>query len=166
MILSGFELAKADPRVVGFNLVMPEDGRISMRDFTLHMRWIDYLHQFYPQVKITLHAGELAPGLVPPEGMRFHIRQSVELGHASRIGHGVDVMHEDRPHELLREMAERGVMVEIALTSNDVTLGVRGRGHPLAAYRRAGVPAIPLYPGSGALLSGERRQADLCPHPA
>jgi hypothetical protein len=72
--------------------------------------------------------------------MRFHIRQSVELGHASRIGHGVDVMHEDRPHELLREMAERGVMVEIALTSNDAILGVRGRDHPLAAYRRAGVP--------------------------
>ena len=140
MILTGFELAKADPRVVGFNLVMPEDGRISMRDFTLHMRWIDYLHQFYPQVKITLHAGELAPGLVPPEGMRFHIRQSVELGHASRIGHGVDIMYEDRPEELLREMARRGVMVEIALTSNDGILGVRGKDHPLSAYRAFGVP--------------------------
>lgn len=140
MILTGFELSKADPRVVGFNLVMPEDGRISMRDFTLHMRWIDYLHQFYPEVKITLHAGELAPGLVPPEGMRFHIRQSVELGHASRIGHGVDIMYEDRPEELLREMARRGVMVEIALTSNDGILGVRGKDHPLSAYRAYGVP--------------------------
>jgi len=140
MILTGFELAKADERVVGFNLVMPEDGRISMRDFTLHMRWIDYLHQFYPDVKVTLHAGELAPGLVPPEGMRFHIRQSVELGHASRIGHGVDVLYEDRPRELLAEMARRGVMVEIALTSNDGILGVRGKDHPLAAYRAAGVP--------------------------
>lgn len=139
-ILTGFELAQADPRVVGFNLVMPEDGVVSMRDFTLQMRMIDYLHAFYPRVKVALHAGELSPGLVPPEGMRFHIRQSVELGHASRIGHGVDVMYEDRPHELLREMAERGVMVEIALTSNDAILGVRGRDHPLAAYRRAGVP--------------------------
>ncbi|HET7229048.1 MAG TPA: hypothetical protein VFJ16_03565 [Longimicrobium sp.] len=139
-ILTGFELARADPRVVGFNLVMPEDGLVSMRDFTLQMRMIDYLHGQYPGVKVALHAGELSPGLVPPEGMRFHIRQSVELGHASRIGHGVDVMHEDRPHELLREMAGRGVMVEIALTSNDVILGVRGRDHPLAAYRRAGVP--------------------------
>ncbi|HET7460145.1 MAG TPA: hypothetical protein VFJ82_02810, partial [Longimicrobium sp.] len=139
-ILTGFELAQADPRVVGFNLVMPEDGLVSMRDFTLQMRMIDYLHGIYPRVKVALHAGELSPGLVPPEGMRFHIRQSVELGHASRIGHGVDVMFEDRPHELLREMAERGVMVEIALTSNDAILGVRGRDHPLAAYRRAGVP--------------------------
>ena len=139
-ILTGFELATADPRVVGFNLVMPEDGLVSMRDFTLQMRMIDYLHGLYPAVRVALHAGELSPGLVPPEGMRFHIRQSVELGHASRIGHGVDVMWEDRPHELLREMAQRGVMVEIALTSNDVILGVRGRDHPLAAYRAAGVP--------------------------
>jgi len=139
-ILTGFELAQADPRVVGFNLVMPEDGLVSMRDFTLQMRMIDYLHSIYPRVRVALHAGELAPGLVPPEGMRFHIRQSVELGHASRIGHGVDVMWEDRPHELLREMAERGVMVEIALTSNDAILGIRGRDHPLAAYRAAGVP--------------------------
>ncbi|HEX6747640.1 MAG TPA: hypothetical protein VF092_10155 [Longimicrobium sp.] len=139
-ILTGFELARADPRVVGFNLVMPEDGLISMRDFTLHMRMIDYLHRLYPQVKISLHAGELSPGLVPPEGMRFHIRQSVELGHASRIGHGVDVMWEDRPYELLREMRDRGVMVEIALTSNDAILGIRGRDHPLAVYRRWGVP--------------------------
>jgi hypothetical protein len=139
-ILTGFELARADRRVVGFNLVMPEDGLISMRDFDLHMRMIDFLHRIYPDVKITLHAGELAPGLVPPEGMRSHIRQSVELGHASRIGHGVDVLYEDRPDELLREMASRGVMVEIALTSNDGILGIRGKDHPLAAYRRYGVP--------------------------
>ncbi|HEX8903295.1 MAG TPA: hypothetical protein VF771_00485, partial [Longimicrobiaceae bacterium] len=139
-ILTGFELARADPRVVGFNLVMPEDGLISMRDFTLQMRMIDFLHRLYPTVRVSLHAGELAPGLVPPEGLRSHIRESVELGHASRIGHGVDVMFEDRPYELLREMAERGVMVEIALTSNDAILGVRGRDHPLAVYRRWGVP--------------------------
>lgn len=139
-ILTGFELAKADPRVVGFNLVQAEDGRISMRDFTLQMQMIDALHRYYPDVKISLHAGELYPGLVPPDQMRFHIRQSVELGHASRIGHGVDVLYEDRPQELMREMASRGVLVEIALTSNDVILGIRGKDHPLAAYRAAGVP--------------------------
>jgi adenosine deaminase len=158
MILTGFELAKADPRVVGFNLVMPEDGRVSMHDFDLHMRWIDYLHQFYPQVKITLHAGELAPGLVPPEGLRFHIRESVELGHASRIGHGVDVLHEDRPEELLREMARRGVMVEIALTSNDGILGVRGRDHPLSAYRAHGVPVALATDDEGVARSEMTRE--------
>jgi adenosine deaminase len=139
-ILAGFEMASTDPRVVGLNLVQAEDALLSMRDFTLHMRMIDFLHRLYPAVHVTLHAGELTPGLVPPEGLRFHVRQSVELGHAERIGHGVDVMNEERPYDLLREMAAKNVMVEIALTSNDVILGVSGPNHPLAAYRRYGVP--------------------------
>ena len=84
---------------------MPEDGYVSMRDYTLQMKMLDYLHSLYPKVHITLHAGELAPGLVPPEGLRFHIRQAVELGHAERIGHGVDVMYEDDAPALLKEMA-------------------------------------------------------------
>src|SRR5205085_8869334 len=66
-ILTAFEAASVDSSVVGFNLVMPEDGSVSMRDFDLHMRIIDYLHGLYPSVRISLHAGELAPGLVPPE---------------------------------------------------------------------------------------------------
>ena len=37
-------------------------------------------------------------------------------------------------------MADRNVMVEICLTSNDVILGVRGPQHPLSEYLRAGVP--------------------------
>ena len=36
--LLGFETASADPRVVGINFVMPEDGYISMRDYALQMR--------------------------------------------------------------------------------------------------------------------------------
>jgi hypothetical protein len=64
----------------------------------------------------------------------------VELAGADRIGHGVDVLNETNPLELLDEMAERNVMVEICLTSNDVVLGVRGRNHPLHDFIRAGVP--------------------------
>jgi adenosine deaminase len=138
--LLGFELASADPRWVGINFVMPEDGYLSMRDYTLQMRMLDYLHRLYPKVHISLHAGELVPGLVPPDGLRFHIRQAVEIGHAERIGHGVDVMYEDRPEALLDEMAARHVMVEINLTSNDVILGVRGADHPLPIYLKHGVP--------------------------
>ena len=65
---------------------------VSMRDYTLQMKMVGYLHSIYPGVHISLHAGELAPGMVPPEGLRFHIRQAIELGDAERIGHGVDVM--------------------------------------------------------------------------
>jgi adenosine deaminase len=139
-ILAAFELATADPRVVALNLVMPEDALVPMRDFRLHMRMISYLKEVYPNVHITLHAGELAPGLVPPDGLRFHIRESIEDGKAERIGHGVDVMQEDEPYALLDEMAKKNVMVEINLTSNDAILGVEGKQHPLATYLKYGVP--------------------------
>ncbi len=139
-MLMGFELAKADPRFVGLNLVMPEDWYVPMHDFDLHMKMINYLHEMYPRVHISLHAGELAMGLVPPEGLRFHIRDSIERGHAERIGHGVDVMTEDHPIDLLQEMAQRKVLVEICLTSNDVILGIKGDDHPLPSYLRYGVP--------------------------
>ncbi|MGD1211521.1 MAG: adenosine deaminase [Candidatus Acidiferrales bacterium] len=136
----GFEAASADPRVVGINYVQPEDAYIAMSDYALHMRILAFLHGLYPNVHISLHAGELAPGLVPPDGLCCHIRLAVEQAHAERIGHGVDVMHEDRPYDLLKEMAAKHVMVEINLTSNDVILGVTGKDHPLPVYRRFGVP--------------------------
>ncbi|MBS0557918.1 MAG: adenosine deaminase [Proteobacteria bacterium] len=139
-MLAGFELAMNDARVVGINLVMPEDGYISMRDYREQMAMLDYLHGKYPRVHISLHAGELAPGLVPPDGLRFHIRAAIERGHAQRIGHGVDVMHEDHPHELLAEMARRHVLVEICPTSNRSILGIGGDDHPLPIYLAAQVP--------------------------
>src|SRR6202007_592598 len=86
------------------------------------------------------HAGELAEGLVPPEGLCCHIRLAVEQGHAERIGHGVDVMYEERPYELLKEMAAKRVMVEINLSSNDLILGISGKNHPFPIYRKFGVP--------------------------
>jgi adenosine deaminase len=64
----------------------------------------------------------------------------VDLGHAERIGHGVDVMYENEPQALLKELADRHIMVEINLTSNDVILGVTAPWHPLPSYRAAGVP--------------------------
>jgi adenosine deaminase len=143
--LLGFETVQAsmdahEPSWVGINFVMPEDGFISMRDYTLQMKMLEYLHTVYPKVHISLHAGELAPGLVPPEGLRFHIRQAVELGHAERIGHGVDVMGEEDAHGLLKEMAQKHVMVEINLSSNEGILGVKGADHPFPVYRAAHVP--------------------------
>lgn len=139
-LAAGFKLAAADSRVVGVNLVAPEDAYVARRDYHLHMSMLDYLHGRAPGVPIALHAGELAPGLVPPEDLRFHIREAVEMGHALRIGHGVDVFYEDDPFGLLAEMSERRVLVEIALTSNDQILGVRGPSHPFPLYRRFGVP--------------------------
>jgi adenosine deaminase len=80
--LLGFEVASADPRVVGINMVMPEDGTIAMRDYALHMHIIAFLHGLYPKVHISLHAGEIAPGFVTYEGLCCHIRLAVEEAHA------------------------------------------------------------------------------------
>ncbi len=139
-ILAGFELATRDPRITGVNLVQPEDDPVAVRDFSLHLAMIDFLTHAYPTVRVSLHAGEIVPGMVPPEVLRFHIRESIAKGHALRIGHGVDVMQEDDPIGLLREMAAKKILVEIALTSNDVILGVRGKRHPLGVYLQYGVP--------------------------
>ena len=101
---------------------------------------LHFLRPLYPQAHLTLHVGELAPGLVPPEGLKFHIRDSVLTARAERIGHGVDILHEDRFEKLLEDMAQRKVMVEICLSSNDTILGISGAEHPLSTYLRLGVP--------------------------
>jgi len=139
-ILLGFELASSDPRFVGLNLVMPEDWYIPAHDFNQHMSMLDYLHGIYPKVHLALHAGEIAMGLVKPEDLSFHIRASIERGHAERIGHGVDIMLEKDPVGLMKEMVARNVLVEISLTSNDQILGVSGDDHPLPIYMKYGVP--------------------------
>ena len=51
-------------------------------------------------------------------------------------------MGEDRPIDLLQEMARKKIAIEICLTSNDLILGVRGDRHPLPVYRKYGVPVV------------------------
>lgn len=135
-----FETASADARFAGINLVMPEDGFTAMNDYALHMRMVGFLRGLYPKIHVSLHAGEIAPGLVSYEGLCCHVRLAVEEAHAERIGHGVDIMYENSPHALMKEMAAKHVMVEINLTSNDLILGVSGKEHPFSMYRMFGVP--------------------------
>jgi adenosine deaminase len=141
-MLVGFELATADPRVVAVNPVAAEDGYAAMANFEEQMQMFAFFHSLYPKVSLTMHAGELAPGLVPPEALRFHIRDSIEVAGAQRIGHGVDIMRETGAEKLLQLMASKPVPVEICLTSNDLILGVRGRDHPMRTYLQHGVPIV------------------------
>ncbi|MER5961370.1 adenosine deaminase [Streptomyces sp. NPDC002057] len=138
----GMRLAERDPRFVAVNLVQPEDGEVALRDYRLHMRMLNYLKTQYPKAHITLHAGELVPGLVKPEDLTFHIREAVQTGRAERIGHGVSVLHEDRWPSLMRDMAGRRVAVEVPFHSNEQILRVSGAAHPFATYRRHGVPVV------------------------
>jgi adenosine deaminase len=139
-LVCGFELANRDPLIVGINMVQPEDWRVPLANYRQQMQMVAALHTIYPKVHITLHAGELAPGMVLPDDLRFHISSAVRVAHAERIGHGVAVIDEDHPYDLLKEMATRRVMVEINLTSNDVILNIKGPDHPLPVYRLYHVP--------------------------
>ncbi len=140
-LLVGFEAAKHDHRIVGVNIVQPEDGPVSMRDYKLHMQMLGYLHQLYPDVHMTLHAGELSRALnIPEDGLRFHIHDAINVAHADRIGHGVDITYENNADGLFSEMAQKHIMVEINLTSNDQVLGIKDSAHPLPLYLSHGVP--------------------------
>jgi hypothetical protein len=141
-----FRLVESDSRFVGLNIVAPEDDPVSLHDYSLHMRMFGYLHGTDPNVPMALHAGELVLGhrgglrRVRPEDLHFHVRQAVEIAHARRIGHGVDIMHEDDWRNLIAAMAAKHVLVEINLTSNAQILGVSGDAHPFMTYWRNGVP--------------------------
>jgi adenosine deaminase len=140
-MLAGFEIANADPRVVAVNLVQSQDEYRALHDFDLHMRMLDYFHGIYPNVHIALHAGELTPGEVKPEELwASHIRKSIEIGHAERIGHGLDVMYEKDAPGLLAEMAQRHILVEDCVYSHELVRGMTGEENVLPIYLKAGVP--------------------------
>ncbi|MEV7954131.1 adenosine deaminase [Streptomyces sp. NPDC088141] len=141
-IAVGMRLAERDPRFVAVNLVQPEDWDSSLANYSLQMRMLKYLHGQYPGAHLTLHAGELAPGLVKPEDLTFHIREAVLVAGAERIGHGVDLVHENDWRQLARTMARRKVAVEVPFSSNKQILGIAGADHPFNAYRRYGVPVV------------------------
>ncbi|MFC5669511.1 adenosine deaminase family protein [Streptomyces incanus] len=138
----GMRLAERDPRFVAVNLVQPEDSESALRDYSLQMRMVEYLRGVYPGAHVTLHAGELWPGLVKPADLAFHIKEAVDVARADRIGHGVDLVHEDDWQRTARTMAARETAVEVPFTSNAQILGVRGADHPFETYRAHGVPVV------------------------
>lgn len=151
-LIGGFALADRDPRVLGVNIVMPEDDPVALRDYRLHMAMYRLLKAKYPKVRLTMHAGEMALGLVPPEALRDHIAQAVAAG-AERIGHGTDIAYEDAALQTMATMAAKGIAVEVNLTSNAVILGVSGGEHPIQLYRRMGVPVVLSTDDMGVLRS-------------
>ena len=128
--------------IVGVNIVGAENNAVSMRDYTLHMKMFRFLKQRYPEVKTALHAGELSLGMVPPEGLKFHIREALDIAGASRIGHGLDMAHESDAQGIMQAMRQRDVPVEINLTSNGFINGISGENHPVTLYRQFKVPYV------------------------
>lgn len=141
-MLGGFKAAAQGGLVVGLNIVGQESSLISMRDYSLHMKMFRFLKARYPGVKLALHAGELALGDVPPEGLKFHIDEALRVAGADRIGHGIDLAHESNALGIMKTMREKDIPVEINLTSNAFISGIKGDNHPLTLYRKYGVPYV------------------------
>ncbi len=159
-----FEVARISPMVVGVNLLAAEDNWTAREDYSKQMEMLEFLHEKYPDVKIALHAGELTPGLVPPEDLRFHIREAVEIGNASRIGHGVDIMSELDSSETLESMADKGICIEIMPVSNEEILGVQGEDHPFPVYLSRGVPIVLASDDPGVLRTDLTEQFVIIAH--
>lgn len=159
-----FEVADISPLVVGINLLAAEDNRVALKDYSEQMEMIRFLHEKYPDVKIALHAGELKLGLVTPEDLRFHIHEAVTIGNASRIGHGVDIMSETDSAETLKQMAEKGICIEIMPVSNEEILGVHGEDHPFPVYLSHGVPVVLASDDAGVLRTDLAEQFVIIAH--
>lgn len=139
--LTAFETsARSNGMVVGVNLVQPENGIISLRDYRKQMEIFNYLHALYPNVNVSLHAGELEPESVEPKELSYHIHDAVFTAHAQRIGHGVDIAYENDAETILNYMAKKQIPVEVNLVSNKKILHVSGRKHPLNYYLAHNVP--------------------------
>ena len=157
-LMLAFISADNSPLIAGVNIVAPEDGETSMKDYRLHMIMFKYCHSRYPDVKYSLHAGELTLGLVQPEDLTWHIRSAVYTAKANRIGHGVDSAYEDSCYNLLRYMSKNKIPVEINLVSNEFILKVKETRHPITLYHEFGVPIVISTDDAGVLRTNMTEQ--------
>jgi adenosine deaminase/adenosine deaminase CECR1 len=157
-LVVAFISADSSPLMAGVNIVSPEDGETSMKDYWLQMVMFKYCHDRYPTVKYAMHAGELTLGLVQPEDLTWHIREAVYTAGAHRIGHGVDLAYEENPYELLRYMAKNSIAIEINLVSNEFILKVKESRHPFSLYKDFGVPIVISTDDAGILRTNMTEQ--------
>ncbi|MFS4467761.1 adenosine deaminase [Maribacter sp. 2210JD10-5] len=141
LILSSISDETSD-LIVGVNIVAPEHGEVSMRDYWLHMLMFNYCQKKFTKVNYALHAGELTLGLVKPEELTSHINDAVYLANADRIGHATGMPYEINSSRLLRYMAENKIPVEVNLTSNAFILNIRKDEHPILLFKDYGVPIV------------------------
>ncbi|QDQ40459.1 adenosine deaminase [Legionella geestiana] len=156
--LTAFATASQSDEYVGVNLVQAEDGLIATRDYRKHMDIMAFLRKKYPNVHLSLHAGELGPEDAAPESLRFHIHDAVHTARAERIGHGTDIAFENDSNALAAHMAKNGIAVEVNLTSNRKLLGVHGKQHPLRYYLSSNVPVVLSTDDEGVLRTDLTRE--------
>lgn len=155
---AAFMTADKSPYIVGINFVQAEDGILALKDYKKHMSLLGKLHKRFPKVKISLHAGELNEHIVSREELGFHIHDAIFKGYANRIGHGTDIVHEDKVTETLKVMHDRKIPVEINLSSNESILNIKGKSHPFTLYLAKGVPVVLSTDDEGILRTNLTRE--------
>lgn len=157
-LVIAFISADESKLIAGVNIVSPEHGETSMKDYWLHMVMFKYCHSRFPDVKYTLHAGELTLGLVQPEELTWHITAAIHTAGANRIGHGVDIAYEENSYDLLRHMAKNNIPIEINLVSNEFILKVKNARHPFTLYKEFNVPIVISTDDAGILRTNMTEQ--------
>jgi adenosine deaminase len=150
-MINSFEAAKEDTLLVGINMVAPEHHPMALRDYRLHMRMFQYCAKTWPNVSVSLHAGELSDGLVSPENLHFHIQEAVDIAGAKRIGHGTALAFEQDVLSLIERMKAKKTIVEINYLSNRFILGSTHKNHPLFLYHKAKIPIVICTDDAGVL---------------
>ena len=127
---------------VGTNLVGREDNPAG--NPTRFTRTLTELRKQYPDVALSIHAGESAE----PDS---HVADTIALLGATRIGHGINAYRDPRAMDLLRTGR---YLIEINLVSN-FALGYTPdlRQHPFPQYLRQGIPVCLNTDDRGALQS-------------
>ncbi|MGO4773811.1 adenosine deaminase [Flavobacterium sp. W22_SRS_FK3] len=157
-LVIAFISANDSKLVAGVNIVSPEHGENSMKDYWLHMVMFKYCHSKFPDVEYTLHAGELTLGLVQPEDLTWHINSAIYTAGANRIGHGVDIAYEANSYDLLRYMSKNKIPIEINLASNEFILKVKEGRHPFTLYKEFNVPIVISTDDAGILRTNMTEQ--------
>ncbi|MEM6292414.1 MAG: adenosine deaminase [Myxococcota bacterium] len=145
-MVAAYEAAIVEPKLVGLNLVGPEDGSTAMANYDDQMNMLQYLGEYYADtspLRLSLHAGEITAESIPGSyalDEEDHIRKAVEVAGARRVGHGIDVNFESDPDGLFDLLIGRDILVEICFASNDIILEVKGPEHPVHDYLERGVP--------------------------
>lgn len=162
-LMLAFKTATLSEEIRGVNFVAPEDHHISLTNYDTHMVMIRFMKARFPEVNLSLHAGELVidKGDAREKDLTFHIDHALTVAGAQRIGHGVDINSETRKDEVLAYMKENKVAVETNLGSNEVILETDSETHPIKTYLSADVPVCISSDDAGILRSDLTHQYEL-----
>ena len=138
----------ADQGAGAVTVLSPEDSWVARTQFALQFSIIDEEWQAFQKkhpgntVKVHPHGGELTLEFSPYADLRTRISDTLNKGHASRLGHGVSIAWDDNVYGLLQKMHDEKIALELCLTSNRGILNVTPDRHPFPLYWAAGVPLV------------------------